>query len=97
MTTHVFIICLIFVTLKSFGQSVFDATSTHKPHYNKDSQMRIIYDTPITSLYKKVKHVAVYVNEIFIGNEQILPTINADKIHSVPTKKLNFENNGKQY
>lgn len=86
-------IFLIFITSFSFGQK----KENIKTNYSKKSEVRVIYSEDLGKFDHESKPVAVFVNEIFIGNKSALETINKEKIKSLSVEKKSFKINGEKY
>ena len=97
MKKNIFTLIILFVTFNSFSQNIIGKKSNAKqPNYSENSEIKVIYKDSLTKFHSKNKPVGIFVNGIFI-NENLISTINPDKIDTVKIEKESFEKNGKKY
>ncbi|MDN3494257.1 hypothetical protein [Winogradskyella bathintestinalis] len=96
MTKNTLALILLFVTFDSFSQDIIGKKSTTKPNYSENSEIKVIYKDSLNTFHSKNKPVGIFVNGIFL-NENLISTINPDKIENLTVEKESFEKNGKEY
>ncbi|WP_196888008.1 hypothetical protein [Aureivirga sp. CE67] len=88
---RIFTFILILSCITTFAQQKADSSFEKKKKKSTNSFFNDYVDEI------KNKPVAIFVNEIFIGNGEVASTINSDKIKSIKIEKEPFVENGIEY
>ncbi len=97
MKKYIFALILPLVTFNVSSQDIIGKKMTTKPNYSESSEIKVIYKDSLNKFHSNKKTAGIFVNGIFVGDENVLNTINSEKIESLNIKKENFEKNGKEY
>lgn len=97
MKKNITAIIILFLTFNSFSQDIIGNKSTAKPNYSENSEIKVFVNDTLNKFHSKKKPAGIFVNEIFVGDENILNVINSEKIESINIEKENYTLNGKEY
>jgi len=92
MKKSIYIILLLLSTL-SFSQKIPKTT----PQYSEDSAITVIYSDSLNFSSTEHKPVAYYINDLLIGDKNIINTIDPKNIDSVRVEKEKFFIDGTEY
>ncbi len=97
MRKIIFALILLFVTFNSFSQEIIGKKSTAKTNYSENSEIKVFVNDTLDKFHPNKKPAGIFVNDFFVGDENILNVINSEKIESINIEKENYTLNGKEY
>jgi len=97
MKKNIFVIKLLFVTFNLFCQDSIEKNNNTKPNYSENSEIKVVYKDSLNKFHSNKQPPGIFVNGLFVGDENVLKVINSEKIKSINVEKKNFEKNGKEY
>jgi len=93
----IFSLLMLFLTFNSFSQEISEKKSIDKPNYSENSEIKVFYSDKSNKFHTNQKPVGIFVNEKFIGRQEVMSNINLDKIERIKIEKEKFEMNGTEY
>ncbi|MFI8380576.1 hypothetical protein [Leeuwenhoekiella sp. NPDC079379] len=93
----IFTFLMFFLTFNSFCQEISGKKSTDKPNYSENSEVKVFYSDNLNKFHSDQKPAGIFVNDKFVGAQEIMSFINSDKIESLKIEKEKFEMDGTEY
>ena len=93
----IFALTMLFLTFNSFCQEISGIKLTDKPNYSENSEIKVFYSDKSSEFHSDKKPAGIFVNDKFVGNQEVLNFINQDKIETIKIEKEKFEMNGTEY
>jgi len=93
----IFTLITLFLTFNSFCQDISGKKSTEKPNYSENSEVKVFYLDNSSKFHSDQKSSGIFVDEKFIGSQEVLSFINPDKIETIKIEKEKYEMNGIEY
>lgn len=88
---------MLFLTFNSFCQEISGKKSTDKPNYSENSEIKVFYSDKSSEFHSDRKPVGLFVNDKFVGSQEVLNFINPVKIETINVEKKKFGMNGTEY
>ncbi|MBW2963108.1 hypothetical protein [Mesonia aestuariivivens] len=93
----IFTVLMLFLTFNSFCQELSGQKSINKPSYSENSELKVFYSDKSSEFHSEQKPAAIFVNDKFVGSQEMLNFINQDKIETINIEKEIFEINGTEF
>jgi hypothetical protein len=93
----IFTVLMLFLTFNSFCQELSGIKLINKPSYSENSELKVFYSDKSSEFHSDQKKAGIFVNDKFVGSQEVLNFINQDTIETIKIEKEKFEMNGTEY
>ncbi len=93
----VFTLITLFLAVHTFCQNTTLRESTTQLNYSQNSKVKVFYSDHSSKLNSDQKRVGVFIEDKFIGNQEVLSFINPEKIETLKVEKKQHKINGIPY